>query len=63
MTNMVLAFIHTLRWIEGEDRNSVFPKAAISVPLISIAPAVGSSNRNTVLPTVDLPQPLSPTSP
>ena len=34
----------------------------MSVPLILISPAVGSIKRRMVRPTVDLPQPDSPTS-
>ena len=44
-------------------RSAVLLSGAISSPSSLIAPLVGSTNRNTVRATVDLPQPDSPTSP
>ena len=45
------------------DRIALLDNCSIACPRHSMAPAVGSTSRNTVLAIVDLPQPLSPTSP
>jgi hypothetical protein len=45
------------------DRIRVRSNCVMSWPSKTMLPAVGSSMRNTARPVVDLPQPLSPTSP
>src|ERR1700687_406484 len=44
-------------------RSSLLPRCVMSRPSSRMVPAVGSIRRSTVRPTVDLPQPDSPTRP
>src|SRR5215831_18932444 len=44
-------------------RNSVLPRRVMSVPETLMLPAVGSISRSAARPTVDFPQPDSPTNP